>query len=71
MNTLQLSLLDTMTSKQIIQSTLSSYGKKLDTRQLDALLSKTDIKIPLYIVVACEELRVFGIHEKLTSCIFA
>ncbi len=50
-----------------MEELLQSYGKKLDARQMDQLLSKTDSSIPLYLFSACEELRVFGIHEKVLS----
>jgi len=32
---------------------------------MQLLLRKTDAKKPLYLFVACEELRVFGVYEKL------
>eukprot|EP01105_Mastigella_eilhardi_P019923 TRINITY_DN470_c0_g1_i2.p1 TRINITY_DN470_c0_g1~~TRINITY_DN470_c0_g1_i2.p1 ORF type:complete len:2366 (+),score=662.97 TRINITY_DN470_c0_g1_i2:216-7313(+) len=57
--------------KQIVQRILEEYHKKLDDRpmndQLRVLLKKTDAGRPLYLVVACEELRVFGVYEQLTE----
>lgn len=57
--------------KEIVQKILAEYHKKLDDRpmndQLRVLLKKTDASRPLYLVVACEELRVFGIYEQLTD----
>ena len=34
---------------------------------MDLLMAKQDSCNPLYLVVACEELRVFGSFEKITS----
>lgn len=50
---------------EIVQKTLWVHRKKLSQRQLDLLLQKTDAHKPLYLIVACEELRVFGVFENL------
>lgn len=52
---------------EIVEKTLMEYRKKLTTQQVDLLLKKNDSTKPLYLVVACEELRVFGVFEKLTD----
>lgn len=50
---------------EIVEKTLWVYRKKLSPKQLDLLLLKTDAHKPLYLIVACEELRVFGVFENL------
>jgi telomerase protein component 1 len=50
---------------EIVEKTLWVHRKKLSPRQLDLLLQKTDANKPLYLIVACEELRVFGVFENL------
>ena len=52
---------------QIVTERLSEYRKSLDQTQLAALLSKIESVSPLYLAVACEELRVFGKYENLTG----
>eukprot|EP01122_Echinamoeba_exundans_P016140 TRINITY_DN808_c0_g1_i1.p1 TRINITY_DN808_c0_g1~~TRINITY_DN808_c0_g1_i1.p1 ORF type:complete len:1561 (+),score=259.18 TRINITY_DN808_c0_g1_i1:149-4831(+) len=52
---------------EIVEKTLGEYRKKLTSQQMDLLLRKSDSTKPLYLVVACEELRVFGVFEKLTD----
>lgn len=34
---------------------------------MDLLLEKTDSFKPLYLVTACEELRIFGVYEHVTD----
>lgn len=55
----------------LIRSILLEYHKKLDERpmntQMRILLRKTDCGKPLYIQVACEELRVFGVYEQVSE----
>lgn len=53
--------------KEIVNKTLWEYRKKLDRKQMAKLLSKTDSSKPLYLIVACEELRVFGVYEKVSE----
>ena len=54
-----------------IRDTLLEYHKRLDERpmntQMRILLRKTDCGKPLYILVACEELRVFGVYEQVSE----
>ena len=58
---------------QVVRSMLSRYRKRLDespfNNQLKELLSKRDSGIPLYLRIACEELRVGAIFEQVTSTI--
>ena len=53
--------------KKIIVDTLEEYRKKLNEKQLKMVLSKTDAVKPLYLKVACEELRVFPSFELINS----
>lgn len=56
---------------QLIRNILLEYHKRLDERpmntQMRILLRKTDCGKPLYIQVACEELRVFGVYEQVSE----
>jgi telomerase protein component 1 len=51
--------------EEIVRTTLWEYRKKLSPDQMTLLLQKKDAYKPLYLIVACEELRVFGVFEKL------
>eukprot|EP01130_Rhizamoeba_saxonica_P002249 TRINITY_DN12091_c0_g1_i1.p1 TRINITY_DN12091_c0_g1~~TRINITY_DN12091_c0_g1_i1.p1 ORF type:complete len:1481 (-),score=314.78 TRINITY_DN12091_c0_g1_i1:27-4469(-) len=51
--------------REIVTVKLQQYGKKLDENQMKNLLSKKESYKPLYLIVACEELRVFGVYEEL------
>eukprot|EP01114_Cavostelium_apophysatum_P022723 TRINITY_DN831_c0_g1_i3.p1 TRINITY_DN831_c0_g1~~TRINITY_DN831_c0_g1_i3.p1 ORF type:complete len:1975 (+),score=566.67 TRINITY_DN831_c0_g1_i3:1485-7409(+) len=57
--------------KEIVKETLASFRKKLDDKpmndQMRVLLKKTDADKPLYLMIACQELRVFGVFEQLTE----
>jgi telomerase protein component 1 len=57
--------------KEIVRQTLWDYRKRLDERhesdQMALLLSKGESDNPLYLIVACEELRVFGEFERVTG----
>lgn len=53
--------------KKIVHNTLAEYRKTLNPKQMDMLLSKADAVKPLYLKVACEELRVFPSFELITS----
>ena len=44
---------------------LSQYNKRLDDQQMETLLEKQGSANPLWLTLACEELRVFGIFETL------
>jgi len=52
--------------RQIVQTLLGEWGRKLDEGQMAALLAHPGGKNPLYLRVALEELRLFGKFEELT-----
>jgi tetratricopeptide (TPR) repeat protein len=52
--------------RQIVQTLLSEWRRKLDDRQMTALLAHPGVENPLYLRVALEELRLFGKFEELT-----
>lgn len=54
-------------SRSIVESRLRKHSKKLSSSQMELLLKKKDSNRPLYLTVACEELRVFGVFEQLES----
>lgn len=58
-------------SRQLVRQTLCDYRKKLDEStandQMGLLLSKRGSDNPLYLFIACEELRVFGAFAKVTD----
>jgi hypothetical protein len=57
--------------ENIISQTLSLHNKKLDSNQMKLLLAKKDVFKPLYLVICCEELRLYGSFEKLDQKISA
>ncbi|KAL3832682.1 hypothetical protein ACJMK2_024304 [Sinanodonta woodiana] len=59
--------LDTIIRKDIIRKILAEYNKKLDDEQVKVLIDKEDSGRPLWLTIACEELRVFGDFRKLTE----
>ncbi|CAH1785090.1 unnamed protein product [Owenia fusiformis] len=59
--------LDMESRKQIVEEMLGKYNKALDTSQMDSLLSKTSSDNPLWLSLACEELRVFGNFRKVSD----
>ncbi|XP_048867446.1 telomerase protein component 1 [Brienomyrus brachyistius] len=67
-----LSLLD---KKEIVQKELAVYGKKLSgaafNNQLQTLLMKKGSISPLYLHLACEELRSFAVFEKMKESLQA
>ena len=46
---------------------LGKFNKKLDMDQIFSLLCKKSSENPLWLAVACEELRVFGNFRKLSD----
>ncbi|VDP95472.1 unnamed protein product [Trichobilharzia regenti] len=54
-----------------VRSLLARYGKVLNEsgfqNQLSMLVRKRDADIPLYLKLACEELRLFGNFEQVSS----
>jgi hypothetical protein len=57
--------------RQIVHVLLSEWRRKLDERQMEALLAHPGVRNPLYLRVALEELRLFGKFEQLTERIKA
>ena len=57
--------------RHIVQARLSEWGRKLDEKQISALLAHQGVENPLYLRVALEELRLFGSYEQLTGRIEA
>jgi hypothetical protein len=51
----------------IVENYLRTYNKKLHPDQMEELLKKEGSKYPLWLTLACEELRVFGSFELLTE----
>eukprot|EP01119_Soliformovum_irregulare_P015829 TRINITY_DN4519_c0_g1_i1.p1 TRINITY_DN4519_c0_g1~~TRINITY_DN4519_c0_g1_i1.p1 ORF type:complete len:1529 (-),score=494.33 TRINITY_DN4519_c0_g1_i1:1256-5488(-) len=72
-NTLKIEMggLDPKDRQVIVRNTLAQYRKKLDDRPMNdqerVLLKKMDADKPLYLILACSELRVFGVFEQLTE----
>nr|XP_047125336.1 TPR repeat-containing protein DDB_G0287407 [Hydra vulgaris]XP_047125337.1 TPR repeat-containing protein DDB_G0287407 [Hydra vulgaris] len=50
---------------EIVSNILSIYNKQLDSEQLETLCQKRGSSNPLWLTLACEELRVFGTFELL------
>ncbi|XP_071495043.1 telomerase protein component 1-like [Diadema antillarum] len=59
--------LDMQARQQIVTEMLGKYNKKLDEDQMASLLAKESSQNPLWLAVACEELRVFGLFAKVTD----
>lgn len=63
--------LDVWDKAEMVRRTLARHRKALDespfNNQMKLLLTKRDASNPLYLHLACEELRVFGIFEEVTS----
>eukprot|EP00741_Cyanophora_paradoxa_P005375 tig00000880_g5213.t1 len=63
--------LDAEERRELVRRTLAPFRKKLsearDNDQLGMLVAKPESASPLYLAVACEELRLFGVYEKLTA----
>jgi tetratricopeptide (TPR) repeat protein len=57
--------------RELVQALLGEWRRKLDERQLAALLSHPGVRNPLYLRVALEELRLFGRFEQLSARIEA
>ena len=54
-----------MCVQDIITETFARYNKRLDDSQMRLLLSKDGSANPLWLSLACEELRLFGSFEKV------
>ena len=46
---------------------LKLYNKRLDNEQLQKLVDKDGSSNPLWLTLACEELRVYGNFERLSE----
>ena len=61
--------MDVFDKQELVQTLFSRYHKKLDegafSGEMRVLLSKKESDNPLFLKLACEELRVFGIFEKI------
>mmetsp|Transcript_13076 Transcript_13076/g.21445 ORF Transcript_13076/g.21445 Transcript_13076/m.21445 type:complete len:1525 (+) Transcript_13076:181-4755(+) len=58
--------------RDMVRKVLHECRKKLEEEdQLTPLVSKTDASMPLYLALACEELRVFGSFDRLSHRIHA
>ncbi len=57
--------LDAEEQRQIVETVLGEWRRKLDKSQLTALLDHPGVSNPLYLRVALEELRLFGRFEQL------
>nr|DBA22784.1 TPA: hypothetical protein GDO54_013786 [Pyxicephalus adspersus] len=66
-NCLYLDLLPMDTAQSLAMMYLSRYCKTLSSEQLQQLLQKSSSANPLWLSLACEELRVFGVFEMLTK----
>ena len=53
--------------RSIASSYFEGYNKKLDNKQMDTLIGKEGAQVPLWLHVACDELRVFGSFRQLSS----
>ncbi|PIK34982.1 putative telomerase protein component 1 [Apostichopus japonicus] len=54
-------------NQAIVTEMLGQYNKRLDAEQMSSLLSKNSSQNPLWLAIACEELRVYGEFSKVTD----
>lgn len=54
-------------ARELIIARLGQYGKKLSDWQMKSLLDKASSGNPTWIVIACEELRIFNVYEKVNN----
>ncbi|XP_033637129.1 telomerase protein component 1-like [Asterias rubens] len=59
--------LDMTARQEIVTELLGTYNKRLDATQMKSLLAKESSQNPLWLAVACEELRVFGLFDRVTN----
>ncbi|XP_064629950.1 telomerase protein component 1-like [Lineus longissimus] len=63
--------LELLDKQHVVRSHLSKHRKTLDespfNNQMKLLVSKKEANVPLYLTLACEELRVFGVFEKISD----
>ena len=64
------SAMDVLDKAEMVRRTLAKHRKTLDespfNNQMKLLLTKKEANNPLYLHLACEELRVFGVFEEVT-----
>ena len=64
-------VLDISDKAKIVRKKLAAHRKALDespfNNQMKILMSKRDAGNPLYLQIACEELRMFGLFEEMTG----
>ena len=53
--------------QEIVTNILKLYNKRLDNEQLQKLVDKDGSSNPLWLTLACEELRVYGNFERLSE----
>ena len=53
--------------QEIVKELLGQYQKRLDEQQMSSLLSKDSSQNPLWLAIACEELRVYGDFSTVTD----
>lgn len=67
----ELDELDVPERRELVATYLERFRKRLDERDLDRLVRREDAGLPLYLRVACEELRVFPIFEQVSARVAA
>ncbi|ELU16709.1 hypothetical protein CAPTEDRAFT_199172 [Capitella teleta] len=53
--------------REIVDSLLGRYNKRLDNSQMNSLMNKEWSTNPLWLAIACEELRVFGQFRQVSD----
>jgi telomerase protein component 1 len=63
--------LDMFDKAEVVRQSLKQHRKTLDespfNNQMKLLLNKRDAAVPLFLSIACEEIRVFGVFEKVSE----
>ncbi|XP_033641295.1 telomerase protein component 1-like [Asterias rubens] len=59
--------LDVASRKEIVTEILGRYNKRLDEEQMSCLIAKESSQNPLWLSIACEELRIFGLFSKIND----
>ena len=54
-------------AEAIIEAFLQRYSKRFSAEQISALLAKTESRLPLYVLIALQELRTLGTYEEITT----
>lgn len=65
----QVGNLDIMDKAVVVKKNLEKFGKSLDERafnnQVSLITQKKDANNPLFLKIACEELKIFGVFEEV------